>query len=71
MERNARVVWLGEVGVTLYPKINVIGLCGSELNGAQVDHKFLKTNHLKIIMERNYNCVQFTHRSSFHIHYRK
>ena len=44
MERNARVVWLGEVGVTLYPKINVIGLCGSELNGVQVDHIFLKAN---------------------------
>ena len=44
MERNARVVWLGEVGVTLYPKINVIGLCGLELSGVQVDHIFLKTN---------------------------
>ena len=50
MERNVLVVWLGEVGVMIYPKINVIGLCGSELNGAQVDHKFLKTNHLNIIM---------------------
>ena len=54
MERNARVVWLGEVGVTLYPKINVIGLCGSELNGVQVNHIFLNTNG-----SFEYNSVQF------------
>ena len=56
MERNARVVWLGEVGVTLYPKINVIGLCGSELNGVQVNHIFLKTHGS---FEYNNNSVQF------------
>ena len=54
----------------IYPKINVIGLCGSELNGVQVDHIFLKTNG-SFEYKIQYNFVQFTHKLSLNVHYRK